>query len=62
MDQKQFQALIDAYIYSGQEPIRNEVIDCLDNRPSVLQAQEIGERIITKMKKFVEVFYKGIAA
>ena len=48
--------------YSDQEPIRDEVFKCLDNRPSVLKAREIGERIITKMKEFVEIFIKGVAA
>ena len=62
LDLKQFQALIDAYIYSEQEPLRDEVFKCLGNRPSVLKAREIGERIITKMKEFVEVFVKGVAA
>jgi len=62
LDQKQFKALIDAYIYSEQEPIREEVFECLDDRPSVLKAREIGERIINKMKEFVSVFVKGVAA
>jgi type I restriction enzyme R subunit len=62
LDQKQFSALIDAYIFSEQEPLRDDVFKCLDNRPSVLQAQEIGKRIIAKMKDFVEVFVKGVAA
>jgi type I restriction enzyme R subunit len=54
--------LIDAYIYSEQEPLRDEVFKCLDNRPSVLEARIIGERIIAKMKVFVEVFVRGVAA
>ena len=62
LDQKQFQALIDAYIYSEQEPLRDEVFKCLDNRPSVLKAREIGERIIAKMKEYVDVFIRGVAA
>ena len=62
LDQKQFQALMDTYIYSDQEPIRDEVFKCLDSRPSVLKAREIGERIITKMKEFIEIFIKGVAA
>ncbi|MCP4978720.1 MAG: hypothetical protein GY931_21455, partial [Maribacter sp.] len=62
LDQKQFQALIDAYIFSEQEPLREDVFKCLDNRPSVLEAREIGERIIGKMKIFVEVFVYGMAA
>jgi type I restriction enzyme R subunit len=62
LDQKQFQALIDAYIYSEQEPLREDVFKCLDNRPSVLEARQIGERITAKMKAFVEIFVRGLAA
>ncbi|QCX01931.1 type I restriction endonuclease subunit R [Aggregatimonas sangjinii] len=62
LDQKQFNALVESYIYSGQEPIRDEVFRCLDNRPSILKAREIGERIILKMKEFVEIFVNGMTA
>jgi type I restriction enzyme R subunit len=62
LDKAQFKALIDAYIYSGQEPIRDEVFKCLDNRPSILKAREIGERILDKMKEFVDVFVRGLTA
>ncbi|MBU4487379.1 MAG: type I restriction endonuclease subunit R, partial [Candidatus Delongbacteria bacterium] len=61
LDQKQFKALIDAYIYSEQEPLRDEVFKCLDSRPSILKAREIGDRIIARMKEFVDVFVKGVA-
>jgi hypothetical protein len=43
LDKAQFKALIDGYIFSGREPIRDEVFKCLDNKPSVLQARVIGE-------------------
>jgi type I restriction enzyme R subunit len=56
LDKSQFKALIDSYIYSGHEPIKEEVYKCLDNRPSILQARHIGERIILKMKDYVAVF------
>jgi type I restriction enzyme, R subunit len=62
LDQEQFKALIDAYIYSELEPMPEQVFECLDNRPSDLQAHEIDERIIARMKQFVEVFVKGVAA
>ena len=62
LDKEQFKALIDAYIFSGQEPVRDDVLKCLGNRPSILQAREIGERIIKKMKEFVEVFVEGMVA
>ena len=60
LDQKQFNALIESYIYSGQEPIRDDVFKCLDNRPSILKARSIGERILDKMKHYVEVFVSGM--
>jgi type I restriction enzyme R subunit len=62
LDKLQFKALIDAYIYSGREPVKDEVFECLDNRPSILQARVIGDHIIAKMKEFVEVFEKGMVA
>jgi len=60
LDKEQFKALIDAYIYSGQEPIRDDIYKCLDNRPSILQARLIGDRILEKMKEYVEVFVEGM--
>lgn len=60
LDHEQFKALIDAYIFSGQEPIKDDVLRCLDNRPSVLDATEIGERILEKMKEYMEVFVYGM--
>ncbi|GCC51318.1 type I restriction endonuclease subunit R [Chryseotalea sanaruensis] len=62
LDKEQFKALIDAYIYSGQEPLRDDIFKCLGNRPSILQARNIGERILNKMKEFVEVFEQGMVA
>ncbi len=35
---------------------------CLADRPSVLKARSIGQKIIAKMKEFVRVFVEGIAA
>lgn len=60
LDQKQFNALIETYIYSGQDPIRDDIFKCLENRPSILKARTIGERIIDKMKEYVEVFITGM--
>ncbi|SMC53870.1 type I restriction endonuclease subunit R [Cellulophaga tyrosinoxydans] len=60
LDKAQFKALIDTYIYSGQEPIKDDVFKCLDNRPSILKAREIGERILAKMKEYVQIFIEGM--
>ena len=60
LDQQQFNSLIESYVYNGQEPIRQDIFKCLDNRPSILKAREIGERILLKMKNFIEVFVTGM--
>ncbi len=60
LDKAQFKALIESYTYNGREPLRDEVFKCLDNRPSVLKAREIGARILDKMKEFVQVFVEGM--
>ncbi len=62
LDKEQFKALIEAYIFSGQDPLRDEVLKCLGDRPSIMKAREIGERIIGKMKGYVEVFERGMMA
>ncbi len=62
LDKEQFKKLIEAYIFSEQDPLRDEVLKCLGGRPSIMQAREIGERIISKMKAYIEVFERGMVA
>lgn len=62
LDKKQFKNLIDTYIFTGKKPLKDEVFKCLEDRPSVLQARQIGERIINKMDKFVNVFVDEMVA
>ncbi len=62
LDRKQFGGLIDAYVFSEEGPLRGDVFGCLDDRPSVLEARSIGERIIGKMKHFISVFIRGMVA
>lgn len=62
LDKEQFKALIDTYIFSGREPLRDEVLQCLGDRPSILKARELAASIIAKMKEYVEVFVNGMVA
>lgn len=62
LDQQQFSNLIDTYVFNGQEPLKENVFGCLEQRPSILRAREIGERIIERMKEFVEIFINGMVA
>lgn len=60
LDRTQFSKLVEAYLYSEQEPIREDIYGCLESRPSILKAREIGDRIISKMKNYVETYYLGM--
>lgn len=60
LDQQQFRNLIDMYMFTGKEPLKEEVFACLENRPSILQARQIGNRIIERMKEYVDVFITGM--
>lgn len=60
LDKAQFRALIESYTTYGREPLRDDIFKCLDNRPSILKAREVGERILDKMKEFVQVFVQGM--
>ena len=62
LDKQQFSALMETYVYSSQEPIREDIFACLGDRPSVLQAREIGERILSRMREYVAVFVEGMVA
>ena len=62
LDQKQFGNLIEAYVFTSREPLQQEVFDCMEQRPSILKARSIGERIIDRMREFVEVFVRGMTA
>jgi type I restriction enzyme R subunit len=60
LDKAQFQSLIEAYLFSGQEPLRDDILRCLGDRPSILRARAVADRIMARMKEFVEVFYRGM--
>jgi type I restriction enzyme R subunit len=60
LDKQQFKSLIESYTYNGQEPIRQDIFKCLENRPSILKARAISKRILLKMKKFIDVFVTGM--
>ena len=62
LSKERTQALIENYLYSEQEPIRDEILDLLiDEKPTLLQRKTIGERILKKILGFVETFINGIS-
>lgn len=49
------------YLFSEREPLRDEVLDLIEGaKPSVLERKNTGNRILSKIKSFVETFVSGI--
>jgi type I restriction enzyme R subunit len=61
LSRERTQALIENYLYSEQEPIRDEILDLLtDEKPTLLQRKKTGDRIRSKIIEFVETFINGV--
>ncbi|HKK81218.1 MAG TPA: type I restriction endonuclease subunit R [Prolixibacteraceae bacterium] len=53
--------LIEEYLFAEREPLRDEVLALIEGeQPSVLQRKKVGDRIISKIVKFVDTFINGI--
>lgn len=53
--------LIDNYLYAEREPIRDEILEFIEEeKPSVLQRKTLGDRILSKIVKFVDTFIEGV--
>jgi type I restriction enzyme R subunit len=62
LSRERTQALIENYLYSEQEPMRDEILELLDGeKPTLLQRKKIGDRILAKIIGFVETFINGIS-
>jgi len=56
------QALIENYLYSEQEPMRDEILELLvGEKPTLLKRRTTGERILRRIIDFVETFINGIS-
>lgn len=61
LSKERTQALIENYLYSEQEPRRDEILALLvDNKPKLLDRKPTGDRILEKILNFVETFINGI--
>ncbi len=56
------QALIEDYLYAERTPLRDEVLDLIEGtKPTLLQRQKIGDRILRKILNFVDTFINGMS-
>jgi type I restriction enzyme, R subunit len=56
------QALIEDYLYAEREPLRDEVLQLIEgSEPKLLDRKKIGDRILKRIRDFVDTFINGMA-
>ncbi|MDJ1493679.1 type I restriction endonuclease subunit R [Cytophagaceae bacterium DM2B3-1] len=60
VDREGIKRLVDDYIYTQRTPLRDDVIAVLEVKPKLLERKTIAERIIKKIRNFVETFLDGM--
>jgi len=62
LSKEKTQTLIENFLYSEQEPMRDEILELMvGEKPTLLQRKTTGERILRRIMDFVETFLNGIA-
>lgn len=60
LDLEGLQKVIGNYLFTEKTPMRDDVIGILKERPKLQERSTISERILTKIKAFVETFIDGV--
>ncbi|HQG78229.1 MAG TPA: type I restriction endonuclease subunit R [Bacteroidales bacterium] len=62
LSKEKTRTLIENYLYSEQEPIRDEILELLIyDKPTLLQRKTTGDRILRKIMDFIETFINGVS-
>ena len=55
------QQLIEDYLFAEREPLRDEILELIEGeKPSVLNRKILGDKILKRIKDFVETFINGM--
>ncbi len=57
---EKLESVIADYIFSGNAPLRDDMVKLLEVKPKIQERKTIGERIIEKILNFVETFITGM--
>ncbi len=60
LDYKKLVNIISTYLFTGKEPIRDELISLMNERPSLRERASTSERILKKIIGFVDTFIEGM--
>jgi type I restriction enzyme R subunit len=62
LESDRLEDVISRYIYTEKEPLRDEVVSIMKNKPGLSKRRTTAERVIGKIIDFVDTFISGIAA
>lgn len=48
------------YQFTGRSPMRDDIIGIMEERPSLLKRKSVADRVIGKIRDFVETFIEGV--
>ena len=60
LDQEGLQKVIGDYLFTEKPPMRDDVVEIMKNRPGLKERRSVSERIIGKIKAFVQTFIDGV--
>ncbi len=58
--QEGLEAVIGAYLFTEKTPMRDDVIGIMEKRPALRERRSVADRVIEKIKSFVETFIEGV--
>jgi len=56
IESEKFQMVLSSYLYTGKEPLREDIVSTMKEKPKLLERSNIIKRISQKMKDFIEKF------
>ncbi|MCD7936896.1 MAG: type I restriction endonuclease subunit R [Tannerellaceae bacterium] len=60
LDPEKIQKLIGHYLFTEKEPLRDDIISLLTYRPPLKERKPVAERVLGKIKDFIETFIEGM--
>lgn len=60
LDGEKLQKLIGNYLFTEKEPLRDDIIDIMNDRPSLKERKSVAERVLDKIKNYVDTFIEGM--
>ena len=58
MNPEKLKKLTENYLFTQRAPKKEEVIQILEDQPSILQRATVGETILSKFLNFIDTFFR----